>query len=96
MITLESTVCRGPNLLGADMDGEFALMSVDSGRYYCLNPTGRQIWELMEQPRDAQGICRHLLAEYDVAPEQCEADVLELLGKLSDEKLIEVRDAEAA
>lgn len=57
--------------------------------YYGLNRVGARIWELVQDPRSIGAIRDAIVAEYEVEPDRCERDVLELLGRLSEAGLIE-------
>jgi hypothetical protein len=52
---------------------------------------GRRVWELVQTPTPVREVVDRLVAEFDVTPEQCGADVLRLLRELADEKLIVVQ-----
>jgi hypothetical protein len=54
------------------------------------------VWNLLREPRRVEEILETLVAEYEVDPASCEADLLALLKNLHEEGLIEVRDAGAA
>jgi hypothetical protein len=52
---------------------------------------GARVWELVQQPVSVSAICAALCEEYEVAQDQCERDVVELLNELSRNGLIDVR-----
>lgn len=95
-ISLAATIRQSDDQVGADMDGEIALMSITNGKYYCLNPTGSRIWQLLEQPRRLSEVCAILAQEFDVEPQQCATEVLGHVTDLLAENLVEVVDAAAA
>lgn len=87
----ETLVAQGPGQRGsASLAGELMLLSVEKGRYYNLNSVGARVWNLIESPRSIADVCRQLEAEFDVSPQQCRADVLELVSRLVDEGLVAV------
>jgi len=49
------------DLVSCDLEGETALMSVDQGKYYGLDPIGSRIWALLEQARPVVDLCALLL-----------------------------------
>ena len=53
--------------------------------YFGLNPVGVRIWQLLPPASETvDDICRVLSAEYsDVTPDVLRADVIELLGELT-------------
>jgi hypothetical protein len=91
-IGLNSTIKRADDLVSCDLEGETALMSVDQGKYYGLDPIGSRIWALLEQARPVSDLCALLLEEFEVEPWQCEHDVLAFLRDLAQDNLIKVVD----
>ena len=91
-IGLNSTVKRADNLVSCNLDGETALLSVDQGKYYGLDPIGSRIWALLEQARTVTELCALMLAEFAVEPAQCQQDVLAFLHDLAQDNLIKVVD----
>ena len=80
-IDLQTMVVRNEDIIFSDMDDETVMMSMEKGEYYGINPIGRRIWELVETPMTAAGICKALYEEYNVSPELCHKDVLAFLNE---------------
>ena len=96
-ISADDTICQSTDPVAANLDGEVALMSITTGKYYCLNETSSRIWQLVEQPRRVRDVCQILLHEYaDVEPLQLEAAVLGHVTELANENLVRVNHAAAA
>lgn len=96
-ICAEDTICQSTDPVAANMDGEVALMSISSGKYYCLNETSSRIWQLIEQPRHVNEVCQVLLEEYTgIEPLELEAVLLEHVAQLVEENLVQVKHAAAA
>ena len=74
----------------SDLGGEVAILDLKAGVYYGLDAVGARIWSLIQEPRTVNEIRNILLEEYEVEPERCERDLLVLLQRLADERLIEV------
>lgn len=74
-------------------NGEEAL--VKDGTAYGLNPVGRRIWELIQQPVEVCQVRDTLLKEYDVEAERCTQELLELLEELVARGLAEMVDGQA-
>jgi hypothetical protein len=91
-IDLNSVIKRADDLVSCDLDGETALMSVENGKYYGLDPIGSRIWVLLEEARPVADLCGLLLQEFDVEPAQCQQDVLAFLTELAKDNLIMVTD----
>jgi coenzyme PQQ synthesis protein D (PqqD) len=83
--------CEGH--ISCDLAGEAAVLDFKSGIYYGLDEVGASIWKLIAEPRAVGEICDAITAEYDVAPDTCERDVIVLLGELAARGLVELRDA---
>ena len=78
---------KGP--VFTEVDGEVVLMSVESGKYYVLNPMGSRIWSLAAEPIRLGDLCARLIEEYDVGQALCETEVLGYVRELADRRLIE-------
>ena len=90
-ITRDSVVVASRDQVGSDLGGETVLLGLKSARYYGLADVGARIWELLHAPVSVSSICGTICAEYDVAPERCEEDVIRFLDDLAQNELIEVR-----
>jgi len=95
-VSLDSVVVATVRQVSCHLAGEAAILQLESGIYYTLNPVGARIWTLVQQPEQVARLRDTLVAEYDVRPDRLEVDLLDLLTRLAAERLIEVRDADAA
>ena len=95
-IGLNSTISKTEDLVSCDLEGETALMSVENGKYYGLDPVGSRIWALLERARPVSDLCALLREEFAVEPAQCETDVVAFLHDLAQDNLIKVIDAPTA
>jgi hypothetical protein len=77
--------------VSCSLDQEAAILQLDQGVYYSLDPVGARVWELLKQPITIATLRDHLCAEYDVDAARCEQDLRLLLKELVDAGLIEVR-----
>lgn len=91
-ISASSTVVTAKEQLWCDLAGEAAILNLQNGVYYGLDPVGARIWNLIQTPRTVDEIREVLLGEYDVDSDRCERDLLALLQALAAEGLIEVKD----
>jgi hypothetical protein len=78
------------NVVSCELDGEVAILNVQTGEYYGLDEVSALVWRMMSQPHTLGEIIREITCEYDVAPQQCEDDLVSLLGKLANYGLIEL------
>jgi hypothetical protein len=89
-LSIDSIVMRFEKTIDAEVDDGMVALNLDTGASYGLNPVGASIWKLIGKPTRVADMCTGLVAEYDVEPATCERQVLELLGKLQAESLLEV------
>jgi hypothetical protein len=75
---------------------EAAILNLKNTVYYGLDPVGARVWNLVQQSRSVREIRDALLEEYDVEAQRCERDLLDLLEKMREQGLIEVREARQA
>ena len=69
---------------------EVAILELDQGVYFGLNPTGARIWELLASPVAVKVIHAKIVAEYQVDDETARRDVLAVLERLRAAGLIKV------
>jgi len=91
-ISRASIVVATKDQVSSDLAGETVVLSMQSAMYYGLDQVGSRVWELVREPIRVSDILDAIMNEYDVEPEQCEADVRAFLGELAAKGLIEVRD----
>ena len=89
-ISANSIVVACKDQVSCELEGEAAILDLKSGTYFGLNPVGAIVWSMIAEPRRVTEICDALLHRYDVAPEQCDREVVELLGELRAQGLIRV------
>lgn len=80
---------RNQNLIGATVDDEIVMMSVEHGQYYGLGGVGTRVWELIEQPCPFGRLVDQILEEFEVEREICEADLAEFLLQMEQLGLVE-------
>jgi Coenzyme PQQ synthesis protein D (PqqD) len=85
------TVVASNDLLAREFGDEFVILNLRDGVYYGLETVGVRIWQLLQEPRTVHAIRDIVVAEFDVAPAQCDRDVRMLLGELAVRGLIETR-----
>ena len=90
-ITLSSTVVVGPRQVSTELGDEVVVLGAEAGQYFGLNEVAARVWALLQSPTTVGALCEGILAEFEVEPEQCRADVLELLRDLQAKGLVDVR-----
>jgi Coenzyme PQQ synthesis protein D (PqqD) len=88
-VSLESAFVRTRDVMVRDLDGEAVILNLETGTYFGLNAVGTRIWHLIEQHGRLDAVFDELCREYDAAPPQIERDLLDLVGRLSDARLVE-------
>ena len=92
-ITKETTVVAAKEQVSCDLAGEAAILDMKSGTYYGLNEVGARIWDLIQTPKQVVAVRDALLEEFEVEPERCESDLLNILQDMQNNKLVEICDA---
>ena len=87
-LSLTTLVVRNPSLVEAEIDREVVTLNIETGNCYGLNSVGSRIWNLLAAPIRARDVCTKLIAEFEVEPNTCEREVIELLQQLRAEGLI--------
>jgi hypothetical protein len=94
-ITMSSVVVATQEQVGSRLGEEAVILSLKNSTYYGLNEVGSTIWEMVKEPTAVSVIRDALCAQYEVDPDQCEQDLISLLGELAGQGLIEIHDPSA-
>lgn len=94
-LTSATLVIRSDQLVDAEVDGEVVALHVEKGNCYGMNKVASRVWNLTASPKSVSAICEALLEEFEVSPDQCEKQVLQLLEELRAEGMIEILDSKA-
>lgn len=92
ILSIHSVISVSKDQISSELVDEAVILDLKTGVYYGIDPVGARIWQLLQQPRTVGQICALLLAEYDVAAERCEDDLLLFLSNLQTKGLIEIQD----
>jgi hypothetical protein len=79
--------------VSCDLAGEAAILNLKNSVYYGLDTVGARIWTLVQEPITVGAVRDAMVREYDVEPERCERDLIDLLQKLAAEGLIAINSA---
>lgn len=74
-----------------EVAGESVILNLDSGRYFGLTPTGTRMLAVLSTSASIQAAYEVLLAEYDVDAAQLRQDLDDLIQKLLEHGLVEVK-----
>jgi hypothetical protein len=90
-----SVVVASKDQLASEIGGETVILGLSAGRYYGVDSVGGRIWQLVQEPASVAELQQRIVAEYEVEPERCEADLLRILQQMIDAGLVEVRSEPA-
>jgi hypothetical protein len=77
-----------PDVVARRLADEVVLVHLQTNRIYTLNATAARFWELLQDGLDLAAITRRLGREFDVEQSRLEAEITELVGRLSAERLV--------
>ena len=89
----DTLVMRRAGLIEAEVDGELVALHVDNGTCYGFNGTATRIWAMIEEPKRLGEIRDALVSEFDVAPDVCQEQLVDLLRNLEADGLVDLRPA---
>ena len=95
-MTLDSVVQASPAQVSCDLGGEAAILNLNTGVYYGLDPVGARIWTLLAAPTTVAQLRDSVLAEYEVDSARCERDLLDLVRVLHAHGLVAIHDPQPA
>jgi hypothetical protein len=84
-------VLKDKNLVQAPNGDVMYMMNLKTGNYLYLNPVATQIWQHIKNPIVVSEVCQKLEAEFEVAPAQCQKEVLAFLRELEKLGNLEIR-----
>lgn len=88
ILSSSTLVERKGGLIESEIDREIVALNIESGICYGLNGVGSRIWGLLAKPIRISEICTILVSEYEVEPDACESEVIDLIEHLLDEELV--------
>jgi hypothetical protein len=91
-VSVNSTVVAAETQVSSDLGEEVAILDFKAGVYYGLDDVGARVWQLVQEPKKVREIRNVLLEEYEIEPDRCEHDLIELLRSLAGEELIEINN----
>ncbi|PXW77782.1 coenzyme PQQ synthesis protein D (PqqD) [Blastomonas natatoria] len=90
MIDTSSTVSIRSGLIFSEMDGDFIMLDVASGKYFHLDSIGSEIFRELGQPRSFADLCAVMNTRFESEPGQIKTDLLEFLNQMEAKGLVEV------
>ncbi len=86
----DTRIVAGNDLLTGGFDTEAVILDLRDGVYYGLDGVGASMWSLLQRPTSLIALRDAIVAEYDVEPARCLADLRELCAELLRRGLIRV------
>lgn len=88
MLAKSDVITRNNTLLSTVMDGEVVMMNAEDGIYFSISEgVGATIWDGLETPQTVGELISLVQSSYKVDPKECEADVIEFVDSLLDQKI---------
>ena len=85
----ETLYSRATDQVSADLNGDMAILNLQTKTYFGVAEVGALIWRKLEVPTDFASLTQAVTAEFEVGSAQCDADVTRFLEKLASLGLIE-------
>ena len=79
---------RNQQIIDGELDNNQVMMHIEKGKYFGLNPVGKRIWELINEPKTFSEITNQLLVEFNIEEEVCKQEVDAFLQKALDADLV--------
>ena len=92
VVSLASRARVPDGIVFQSLQDELVLLNLHTGVYFGLNPVGARIWHLIQshQPAPLKNVLNALVDEYDVQPDRCTGDLLSLIARLEENRLLEI------
>jgi hypothetical protein len=83
-VTIEFTtpIKASSEVVSADLNGDLALLSLESGVYYNLNDTGACFWESLKSCKNMSDVLASMMETYDVDESVLRQDIKALADEL--------------
>lgn len=94
-VTLESVPRKSENMIFRKIEDEYILVpmlasAAEVQHIYNLDPVGAAVWEKIDGVKTVGAIVAELSGEFDAGLGVIEAEVVEFLGELAEEKIVGV------
>src|SRR5262245_31368766 len=83
-------LCARSGQSSCRLGDESVVLDLKQGRYFGMNDVAARVLELLDRPRSLAELKETLVAEYDVEPARCEADLGALASRLVELGLVEI------
>jgi hypothetical protein len=87
----DSRITASSNQVSCDLAGEAAILNLENGVYYGLDPVGARAWTLVQEPMTFAQVRDAMLLEFDVDADVLETDLRQLFSDLATQGLIDIQ-----
>lgn len=77
-----TTYRRVPGAIDAVVDGDVVVLSPVNLSYHVLDRVGARVWSMLADAMTAEALVAALVEQFDVEPDQCQADVQPFLTRM--------------
>lgn len=85
-----ASIIRRAGLPFTQLDDELLAIDAEQGLLFSLNETAGQVWHTIAEPVSIATVCTRLSAAYHVDEATCEREVIALVERLRDARLVEI------
>ena len=89
MFATSSVVRRSAHQVSCNLNDEVAILDLNKSLYFGLDTVGAHVWEALQEPRSVADICAAVSDHFEVAPADCQTDIVRFLESLREAGLIE-------
>jgi hypothetical protein len=89
-LTAADRLTPSPDVIYQDLEGEIVLLHLERERYFGLDTIGARAWQGIVAGEALGRIHAALLEEYEVASEDLDRDLHDLVGRLIEAGLVDV------
>lgn len=83
---------KNQNIIDGELDQNQVMLDLEKGKYLGLNPVGKRIWDLLDQPQTFDEITNTLLKEYQVDKDTCVNELNSFIKKAITYGILEKRE----
>lgn len=94
-ITPATLIVAAEHQVSCDVDNEAALLNLETGVYYGLDPVGAFLWKLLASPVTVQTLQTALVDNFDVTEAVARRDLLGFLAEMKSAGLVELLPSES-
>jgi hypothetical protein len=91
-ISAKSTFSIPESVAWRNVNEEIVILKLKSGEYYTLNEVGQQIWQVIGDQQNVEGITKHIVDQFDVTYEKAVEDVMTFLDNMLKESVLSLNE----